>query len=205
MDELEHNLDATHFNPAVNNYQSEFQDLITKIYFCYEFMLLDKITLPSNDENKIRDILLVEYLQKRNIRNDMCNIYGFRFDKEVDVNDGRVDIKIITLNDFEEDEAFYVIECKRLDGNAKLNKAYVEHGIKRFTTNYKSKNYQYYYPTNYGVNGMIGFIVKNINIDDNMQKIGSFFSTIEIDKLYKSNHTNLQLFHLIMDFSAICK
>ena len=98
MDELENNLDATSFIPAVNNYQNELQDLITKIYLCYELMLLDKIELPYNNENEIRDILLNEYLQKRNVRNNICNIYGFRFDKEVDVNDGRVDIKIITLN-----------------------------------------------------------------------------------------------------------
>lgn len=205
MDELENNLDATPFIPAVNNYQSEFQDLISKIYLCCGLMLLDKIELPYNDENGIRDILLNEYLQKRNVRNNICNIYGFRFDKEVDVNDGRVDIKIITLNDFENDDAFYVIECKRLDGKPALNKAYVEHGIKRFTTNYKSKNHEYYYPSNYEINGMIGFIVKNININDNMIKIGNFFNIVENNKLYDSNHENCKLFHLMMDFSALCK
>ncbi len=205
MDELENNLDATSFIPAVNNYQNEFQDLITKIYLCYELMLLDKIELPYNNENEIRDILLNEYLQKRNVRNNICNIYGFRFDKEVDVNDGRVDIKIITLNDFENDDAFYVIECKRLDGKSALNKAYVEHGIKRFTTNYTSENHEYYYPSNYGINGMIGFIVKNININDNMIKIGNFFNIVENNKLYDSNHENCKLFHLMMDFSALCK
>ncbi len=164
-------------------------------------MLLDKVELPSNNENKIRDVLLLEYLQNKTIRNNICNIYGFRFFKEIDVNDGRVDIQIISLNDFEEDEAFYVIECKRLDGSSKLNKAYIEHGINRFITKYKSENHEYYYPSRYGINGMIGFIITNINIDNNMQKIGSFFNTIEIHKLYNSNHKNCELFHLMMDFS----
>lgn len=204
MDELENNLDATPFMLAVNNYQSEFQDLIAKIYLCYELMLLDKVELPHNDENGIRDILLINYLQKKHIRNNICNIYGFRFIKEVDVNDGRVDIQIISSNDFEEDEAFYVIECKRLDGKSTLNKNYVEHGINRFITNYKSQSHEYYYPSNYGINGMIGFVIKNINIDDNMNKIGSFFNTIENHKLYNSNHKNCKLFHLMMDISALC-
>ncbi|MCG3692593.1 hypothetical protein [Aliarcobacter butzleri] len=205
MDELENNLDATLFLPAVNNYQSEFQNLISKIYLCYELMIRDKVELPSNDENGIRDILLINYLQKKHIRNNICNIHGFRFIKEVDVNDGRVDIQIISSNDFEEDEAFYVIECKRLDGNSKLNKAYVKDGIDRFTTKYKSENHEYYYPSQYGVNGMIGFVIKNININNNMLKIGNFFNIIENNKIYNSNHENCKLFHLMLDISTLCK
>ena len=52
---------------------------------------------------------------------------------------------------------------------------------------------------------MIGFIVKNININDNMIKIGNFFNIVENNKLYDSNHENCKLFHLMMDFSALCK
>lgn len=204
MDELENNLDASSFAPASTNYYNEFQDLMMKIYLCYEIMVSDKVVLPSNDENGIRDILLEKYLQKRNIRNNICNIYGFRFIKEVNVNDGRVDIQIISLNEFEEDEAFYVIECKRLDGYTKLNKDYVEHGIKRFTTNYKSTTYKYYYPSKNGINGMIGFVIKEIDIDKNMQKIGNFFNELETNKFYKSVHKNCTLLHLMMNISTLC-
>lgn len=204
MDELEHNLDATHFNPAVNNYQSEFQDLIAGLYFCYELMLLDKIELPYNDENKIRDILLANYLNNNELR-QRFGLINFLFDPEVPVNSGRSDIKIQTKDTFLDTNAFYIIECKRLDGNSTLNKAYVKDGIDRFTTNYKSENHEYYYPSNNGINGMIGFVIKNINIDNNMQKIGNFFNTIENHKLYDSNHKNCKLFHLMINISALCR
>lgn len=204
MDELEHNLDATHFNPAVNNYQSEFQGLIARLYFCYELMLLDKIELPYNDENKIRDILLANYLNNNELR-QRFGLINFLFDPEVPVNSGRSDIKVQTKDTFLDTNAFYIIECKRLDGNSTLNKAYVKDGIDRFTTNYKSENHEYYYTSHYGINGMIGFVIKNINIDNNMQKIGNFFNAIENHKLYNSNHKNCKLFHLMMDISVLCR
>lgn len=204
MDELEHNLDATSFNLAVNNYHSEFQDLITKIYLCYQLMLVDKAELPYNDENGIRDILLFKYLNNNELR-QRYGLINFLFDPEVPINSGRSDIKISTNNTFIDTSAYYVIECKRLDGEAKLNKAYIKDGINRFTTNYKSKDHKYYYPSNDGINGMIGFVIKNININDNMVKIGNFFDIIENHKLYKSNHKNCKLFHLMLDISTLCK
>lgn len=204
MDELENSLDATPFIPAVNNYQSEFQDLIAKIYLCYELMLLDKVELPYNNENEIRDILLFKYLNNNELR-QRFGLINFLFDPEVPVNNGRSDIKISTKDTFIDTNAYYVIECKRLDGEPTLNKAYGKDGINRFTTNYKSKNHEYYYPSNCGVNGMIGFVIKNININDNMVKIGNFFDIIENHKLYKSNHKNCRLFHLMLDISALCE
>ncbi len=156
-------------------------------------MVTDKKLVPSNSENKIRDILL-EYLKDNKNRNEYCNINGYRFDKEVDENTGRVDIKIININDFEEHNAYYIIECKRLDGNKTLNVAYINDGIKRFTTNH--------YSSYYGVNGMIGFIVRKIDIDKNISKIGNFFNISEANKLYGSSHANLKLYHLMMDFSG---
>lgn len=204
MDELENNLDATPFIPAVNNYQSEFQDLIAKIYLCCELMLLDKVELPYNNENGIRDILLFKYLNNNELR-QRFGLINFLFDPEVPVNNGRSDIKVSTKNTFIDTNAYYVIECKRLDGKSTLNKAYVEDGINRFTTNYKSKNHEYYYPSNYGFNGMIGFVIKNININDNMVKIGNFFDIIENHKLYCSNHKKCKLFHLMMNISTLCE
>jgi len=204
LDELEHNLDATPFNLAVNNYQSELQELMEKIFLCYETMLTDKVELPKNDENKIRDVLVFQYLNNNELRQKF-GLISFLFDPEVPVNSGRSDIKVQTKDTFLDTNAFYIIECKRLDGNSALNNAYVKNGIDRFTTNYKSENYEYYYPSNGGINGMIGFVIKNINIDNNMQKIGNFFNTIENHKLYNSNHENCKLFHLMINISALCR
>ncbi len=200
MEELENNLDASIYEEAINDYELEFKNLLTKIYQCYKFIIKDKTKIPSNDENKIRDILL-NYLKDTKIRQKKCLIQGYRFDKEVDENKGRVDIKIIDYNDFESHNAYYIIECKRLDGKSVLNKAYAKDGIERFTSSYKSKVSKPYYSSYYGVNGMIGFVVANININSNMKKIGNFFSVIEENKLYESTHKSLKLYHLMMDFS----
>ena len=159
-------------------------------------MLADKIKVPKNDENEIRDILY-KYISKRKIRNEICNIYGFNFDKEVDEKTGRIDLKIKDINDFEDFDSYYIIECKRLDGKSTLNKYYINHGINRFTSGY--------YSSSYGINGMLAFVVEKIDIHSNMDKIGGFFNCLEINKLYDSNHSNKKLFHLIMDFSSNIK
>jgi len=204
VEELEFELDASPYFEAVSEYEIEFKNLILNIYSCYLLMIIDKIVVPHNSENSIRDMLLA-YLKNRKIRNEHCLIEGYRFDKEVDECEGRVDIKIIDINDFEEYEAFYVIECKRLDGNKRLNDAYVNDGIERFTTSYKSSKCQPYYSSYYGVNGMIGFVVKKIDIDKNISKIGDFFNVLEFDKIYNSKHKDLVLYHLMMDFSKNIK
>lgn len=201
MDELAESLDATSLETAPQSYETEFKNLLLNIYVCHELMVGDNILLPSNNENYIRDRLLEDYINKTDIRNNQCNITGFRFDKEVDVNDGRVDIKIHTKNDFENFDAFYIIECKRLDGKNTLNKAYNNDGIARFMTAYKSDQLEFYYPSHYGVNGMIGFVVSSIDIDQNMAMIGNFFNTVQLNKLYESRHDKLKLYHLMMDFS----
>ncbi|MBN2825873.1 MAG: hypothetical protein JXQ76_11145 [Campylobacterales bacterium] len=200
-EELEVN--ALVFEPIADEtyeYDIEFKTLMLNIYKCYLYLIENDKRVPSNDENKIRDILL-EYLKDTDIRNTICSIVGYRFDKEVDENEGRVDIKIVQYNDFENHDAFYVIECKRLDGNSKLNNAYLADGINRFTTSYKSSKYDFYYSSYYGVNGMIGFIIKEIDIDKNIHKIGNFFDRLEKDKLYQSTHDNVKLYHLMLNFS----
>lgn len=196
MEELEFSLDATFFGEAVNIYEIEFKNLMLSLYSCYEYMIADKVKVPHNNENRIRDILY-GYVSQSKIRNEICNIYGFYLDKEVDEKTGRVDLKIKNINDFENFSAYYIIECKRIDGKSTLNKEYVHNGINRFTTGY--------YSSYYGVNGMIAFIVEKIDIDSNLKKIGGGFSMLETDKLYDSKHSTVKLFHLMMDFSSNCK
>ena len=199
MDELDFELDASLYEKAIYDYEEEFKNLFLNIYSCYILITTDKILIPSNDENTIRDILLT-YLKNTKIRHEDCIIEGYLFEKEVDENTshiaGRVDIKIRNINEFliyEEHDAYFIIECKRLDGSKSLNDKYITEGIHRFT----SKKYSSYY----GVNGMIGFVIKKIDIDSNISRIGDFFNELEKDKLYDSNHSKLKLYHLMMDFS----
>ena len=201
FDDFEKDLNASSFNKSKQiNTTEQFNLLLTFIYKCYELMILDKVKVPANDENKIRDILLDDYLNNNEIRHQYS--IDFIFNPEVPEQDGRCDIKVQTLNSFVDTKAYYLFECKRIDGKSNLNNSYVNDGIKRFTTKYKSTTYKEYYSSYYGVNAMIGFIIATINdIDLNMKKIAPKCITIKKNKFYKTNHNKLTLFHMMMDFS----
>jgi hypothetical protein len=67
------------------------------------------------------------------------------------------------------DKDYYIVECKRVDGNSKsnLNYRYVRKGIVRFVldpityTSYHNKNI------------MFGYVVKNIDVPENTKKINA--------------------------------
>ena len=125
-------------------------------------------SLPNN-ENQIRSTILEEYLDNDDIRKDY-DMLDYRFTPESPENYdgqgnyiGRTDIRINLKSDFDKHSAYYIVECKRIDGTADLNEKYVNEGIARFVT----QKYSSYY----GKNIMLGFIVKRIDIPTNILKI----------------------------------
>ncbi len=209
------NLSATNFEYSEYFYNAEFEDLLTKIVGCYYLMLEDNVTL-ANDENSIRDVLLLQYLKNNEIRNKM-GLISYLFDREVpeDASVGRTDIKIQTVNTFLDAQAYYIIECKRLDSNnlngtTGLNAKYIENGICRFTTKA--------YSTHYKINGMIGFVVQPLDIAANIGSINQLlqnsYRTANTTKIlstrvlrtdfnysYCSAHNEVVIYHLMLDFS----
>lgn len=176
-----------------------------------------QLKLP-NDENKIRSIMLEEYLKKQKVSYDMSN---YRFDLEVPENYagnghhiGRVDIRILLKSDFEKEDAYYIIECKRIDGTSDLNKKYVKEGVARFAT----QKYSSYY----GRNIMLGFVVKKIDMSVNAQLIESI-QNADLDKhmhgnfelvgnrsvtesykcIYQIQSGEVELRHIFSDYSSI--
>lgn len=213
-------LDASNFSGSVPFYDNEFEKILSKISACYQLIKTDKVVL-ENDENKIRDILLLNYLKNDEIRRKF-DLIQWHFEREVqeDHSIGRTDIKVISPNTFEKQEAYYILECKRLDntnttGISGLNAKYIENGIDRFITKYYSSYYR--------VNGMIGFIVEDLKIDENIKSINTLLSTSfssiptkqEITKdsfidnfeyHYSSIHLDkdndeLKIYHLMFDLS----
>jgi hypothetical protein len=212
-------LNASSYLHSSPFYNAEFEDILSKVAACYNLMLDDNLIL-SNDENRIRDVLLINYLKNNNIRNKI-GLTKFLFDREVpeDRTIGRTDIKINTLNTFEDTAAYYIIECKRLDaqnlnGTTGLNARYILYGICRFV----SQMYSNFYKTN----GMIGFVVQQMDIDKNIESINtllrdsfkqsntkseihrrSFISNFEYS--YCSIHDfgagEILIYHLMFDFS----
>lgn len=216
-------LNASGYTFVKDDYQNEFEKILSKIITCYRLMLVNSVTL-SNDENSIRDVLLINYLKNNSIRNKI-GLTDYLFDREVpeDATIGRTDIKIQTLNSFTDTSAYYLIECKRLNainpnGSTGLNAKYIESGMYRFT----SKTYS----THYKTNGMIGFIIEPININQNVNSINNLLKTIfkkantvqelkyrelfpEFNFSYSSIHrvdgNDIVIYHLMLDFSKQIK
>ena len=93
-------LDASNFSGSISFYDNEFEKILSKITTCYQLMKTDKVVL-KNDENKIRDILLLNYLKDDEIR-EKVDLLEWHFEREVqeDHSTGRTDIKVISPDTF---------------------------------------------------------------------------------------------------------
>lgn len=185
-------LNASDFEYNGVFYNAEFVDILSKIIACYKLMLIDNVSL-CNDENRIRDVLLINYLKNNNVRKKI-ELTDYLFDREVpeDRSIGRTDIKIQTLNTFLDTSAYYTIECKRLDatnptGRTGLNAKYIDNGICRFA----AKTYSTYYNSN----GMIGFVVESIDIQKNITYLNTLLNT----SIIKTNATRILTKHSIVE------
>ena len=211
--------------------ESMIQDILVKILQCSEMMVADyKISGKRirNHEEHIRNVLYNEYLNDNRIV-EKIGLNKFHFEAEVPENYqnhtpiGRVDLKVINQDTFTQKDAYFIIECKRIDGGVRLNKAYVTDGINRFLSH---KRNQSKYSSYYGVNCMLGFVVNRIDIDKNMTKINLIHQEINTLKkkatdineyifnehfkfTYVSNYSMsnniLKLYHAFYDFSLIIK
>ncbi len=214
-----HNLSANNFKLAPEAYSKAFKDILAGIVKCYKIMLKDKARVPGNDENKIRDIILKKYLNNNSIRKKV-DLTNYLFEGEPIERQGFVDIKISTNNTFNDTNAYYIVECKRLDdknleGVSGLNAKYIENGILRFTTGK--------YSTYCGLNGMIGFVVKPLDISSNIKNINNLLRGTKFRKAntitdlkpnnfiknfnhsylstHKPNNKAIDIYHLMFDFS----
>ncbi len=202
-------------------YRANFEKIANYILTICELVVEDyekkRLKLP-NDENQIRSIMLEEYMKKQK------GVYGmsdYRFELEVPENYagngqhiGRVDIRIILKSDFEKEDAYYVIECKRIDGTFDLNKKYVKEGVARFIT----QKYSSYY----GRNIMLAFVVKKIDMFANVQIIEKiqnadsnehmhgdfeFLGSNDVTESYKCMYQiqsgEVELRHIFSDYSSI--
>jgi hypothetical protein len=212
-------VDAKGYIHNARTYTEEFHRLLIGIVSCYNMMIKDNIEL-SNDENEIRDRILIDYLNNDDIR-ESIGLTEFVFNREVPENNtkGRTDIKIEIRNRFRSTKAYYIIECKRLDdksvsGVSGLNADYIKDGMCRFV----NRHYSVYC----GINGLIGFVVAKLDIDVNITQINTLSTTKincnMVQKIkkeyfiphfeyhYSSRHKDCEgnvftLYHLMLDYS----
>lgn len=202
-------------------YRANFEKITDYIIDICELVVKDykkkQLKLP-NDENEIRSIMLEEYMKRQKGAYGMTD---YRFELEVPENYvgngkhiGRVDIRILLKNDFEKEDAYYIIECKRIDGTSNLNKKYIKEGVARFVT----QKYSSYY----GRNIMLGFVVKKIDMSANakliegiqnaesdqhmhgsFQFVGSKGVTNSYKCMYQIHSGEVELRHIFSDYSSI--
>ena len=204
-------IDAANFQYGTQFRRKQLEGILTDCARVYELVVSNGFCLKNN-ENEIRNKLaeLLEDDDFKTYRTSM--VKNFQVDHEVpEGQHGRVDIRFLPVNPYQGQKVYYIIECKRLDGSNHLNKEYIEHGIKRFKTSGK-------YSTRLGFNGMMGFLVKPLdvaltcgNINTNMAadeqlKAVAFITTPGCYAFESSLNTPLEritLLHLWMDFSSV--
>lgn len=162
-------LDASVFLFKNEVCRCEFESILSKITDCYKMMIANNSPISLNDENGIRDVLLLDYLKNPDVKKEL-SLTNYLFDRETSENNssGRVDIRIMPVNPFVSDEAYYILECKRIDNQARrgvsgLNYKYIANGIQRFTTGFYSSYYR--------LNAMIGFVTEGIDVHSNVEDI----------------------------------
>lgn len=220
-----HTLTASEFQFSSSFFDSELEKVLCECVCIYTEIINKKTTFP-NDEEIIRNGFLL-YLKDDNYKNMHSPLDKYHFDKEEDDGQGRVDIRILPVNPYQGDKAFYSIECKRLNntnvnGSTGLNAEYIKNGICRYVTNY--------YSTHYDTNTMFGFVVERMDIDKNIKNINGLLHNDYINQQgvtvnakaklpiqyfnfansypysYISTHTHISgkelvLYHLMFDFS----
>ncbi|MBO6023832.1 MAG: hypothetical protein J6P83_03155 [Bacteroidales bacterium] len=218
-------LSASAYQFSNTFFSFELESILCECVVIYNDIVNQQIKFP-NDEEIIRDGFL-RYLKDDNYKNGHFPLYNYHFDKEVKDGLGRLDIRILPLNPYCGDSAFYSIECKRLNntnvnGSSGLNAEYIMNGICRYVIDY--------YSTHYDTNTMFGFVVEQMDIDKNINSINGLLPYDYINKQgmtvnanakhplqyfdfangypysYISTHTHISgkeivLYHLMFDFS----
>ncbi len=201
-------MDASIFGYGENFRMLQLQGILHDICNVYLLICKSGKKVPNN-ENAIRDAF-GEYLQNDSYKNKYTQTVRFyQVDTESREGEhGRTDIRFLKVIEYEGQQVYYTIECKRLDGTGNLCKEYVDSGIRRFTTGK--------YTTQLGCNAMIGFVVGNIDFAGTVGKINGHLMPNEylqtqntvMSAMVKlvSHHTiphRFVLYHLWTDFSTL--
>ncbi len=215
-------------NTELNADEFELNDIYTRVLRnvlqCfignYHSMISDKesFNYPATSlEDLIRNIFIKKYVRKNKMKYGLDTI---RFEVETGTinesfhNEGYIDIQVINIYNYGDEDEYFAFECKRLKNNEK-NKDYIDKGILRFVNNkYAEKMF---------FSGMIGFVKDSVitidtiaedikkritNIDStiltlNKVNIAKNFEYCYHSKHQRINNSPIELYHLLLDFQNI--
>lgn len=201
-------MDATVFSYSEQFRLTQLQGILFDIGNVYS-QIFNNGNKVANDENIIRDAF-ASFLQNDEYKNTSTDfVRYYQVDTEVREGiHGRTDIRFLKVKEYEGQQVYYTVECKRLDGKNHLCKEYVENGIRRFTTGK--------YPTQLGCNAMLGFVVCDIELGATVDKINrclmpnehlqtksiKMSQMVRLDSQHDKPHPFV-LYHLWTDFSKL--
>lgn len=201
-------MDASVFAFNKPFYITQLQGILHDI--CNVYVLLSQTRRRVlNDENDIRDAF-GDYLQDDTYKNTTTGfVRYYQVDTEArERPHGRTDIRFLQVMPYLGQNVYFTIECKRIDGQSRLCKEYVEEGIRRFTTGK--------YPTHLGCNAMLGFVVCAVDLGVTVGKVNSYMAPSEKLTTQSASMTKMVrlesqhnapfrfiLYHLWMDFSNL--
>ena len=160
--------------------------IIEKMLECFVLMRQDceqNSIKIANNEISIRDYLFCNYLNNDAVMRAI-SFDDFMFIPEVPENYvngrpiGRADLQVFSSERFHHRERYFIIECKRVDGSLTLDREYINEGIRRFAG--RSPKYTSYYK----VNGMLGFVVKEFDTNQSIDRI---------NQLLKSDYSDIHV------------
>jgi hypothetical protein len=203
--------------------QNLFNLIVLHIFQCCEKMRNDcRIACEKldNREDIISNRLVERYLDLNFLELRFIRETPEHYESETDTYKGRTDIKVVSSDWMKNPNAYFIIECKRIDGGNHLNKEYISEGIARFLIPSPNPKYSSYY----GRSIMLGYIVKAKNVGENMKKIDNLQRTLLAEVTigdmslvcdngegfsryqcsYQANATiSVELTHLFYDFSDV--
>lgn len=145
------------------------EDIIAILVKCCKKMKADAFSgnLLPNNENKITNRLFNDYLENEHV----YKLFHFQlqapenYNSKTNLYAGIADIRVTLWDMLSLPTIYMLIECKRVDGKAPLNKEYIKEGVQRFIGDLPK------YKSHYGRNIILGYVVSSINIPENVVKM----------------------------------
>jgi hypothetical protein len=187
---------SQYFQDKIARYHGEIQIILEKIYVFYKQLLESEISLGNRKEDTIRNAL---FHNRKRVQNETGVYIFFSLNDVISDADGTnsrapdVHVNVLSRN-YDRQSPIYYIECKNLEGGLSLNKKYLYYneearGLHRYLDD--SKCIDGYYPVPTGVTAMLGFIVKSIDISQNVEKINELIT--KIPEIHNEELKNKQL------------
>lgn len=219
-------IDGISFSLAHDLYTDEFNQVAKLLIYSYQQMIENNELLTSGHETYLRNILVKKYLRNKDAK-QMYGIgyLGFEIESgEIDFNYqtvGFIDIKVLNLGnkDLLNEDEYYSIECKRLDGGTTKSNLYIKEGINRYVNSKYSQQMPFSVMLGFIESGNTAKITKDINTSLTKNKyfqtylplleylfVSDFKETfISKHERKNSQFTDIEIFHLMFDFQRLIK